>query len=414
MIKIALLGYGTIGSGVAEVLKINQESIAKRAGEEIEVKYVLDKRDFPGDPIQAKVVHDYDVIVSDPEVQVVVEAMGGVEPAYTFVKGALLAGKSVTTSNKALVAKHGAELLAIAKEKNVHFLFEASVGGGIPIIRPIYQCLAANNVLEIAGILNGTTNFILTKMIDDHMSFQDALALAQKLGYAERNPSADVDGHDACRKICILAALAFGKHVYPEQVHTEGISNLTLADVAYANAWGGEIKLIGNVKMMDNGQIQIIVCPMLVPNSNLMANIDDVFNGIMVRGDATDEVLFYGKGAGKLPTASAVVADVIDCMKHVDARKYLFWEDNTDPDYVQNYLDNPVAMYVRVRVSDVEAERIRGLFGSINWLACDEAEEGELAFVTPKMAEREIRSKLAQLEEQGAEVKTTVRIADFS
>ena len=413
MVNIAVMGHGVVGSGVVEVILSHKEGVLRHAHEELNIKYVLDLKEFPDSPVADRFTKNFEDIIGDDSVQIVVEVMGGLNPAFDFVKRCLSAGKSVVTSNKELVAAKGAELLAIAKEHNVNFMFEASVGGGIPIIRPIYQCLAANNVLEIAGILNGTTNFILTKMIDDHMSFPDALALAQKLGYAERNPSADVDGHDACRKICILAALAFGKHVYPEQVHTEGISTLTLADVAYANAWGGEIKLIGNVKRMENDRIQIIVCPMLVPNSNLMANIDDVFNGIMVKGDATDEVLFYGKGAGKLPTASAVVADVIDCMKHVEARKYLFWEDNTDPDYVQNYLDNPVAMYVRVRVSDEEAEGIYRLFGSVNWLACDEAEEGELAFVTPKMAEREIRGKLAQLEEQGAEIKTTIRIADF-
>ena len=413
MVNIAVMGHGVVGSGVVEVILSHKEGVLRHAHEELNIKYVLDLKEFPDSPVADRFTKNFEDIIGDDSVQIVVEVMGGLNPAFDFVKRCLTAGKSVVTSNKELVAAKGAELLAIAKEHNVNFMFEASVGGGIPIIRPIYQCLAANNVLEIAGILNGTTNFILTKMIDDHMSFPDALALAQKLGYAERNPSADVDGHAACRKICILAALAFGKHVLSGAGAYGRYFSLTLADVAYANAWGGEIKLIGNVKRMENDRIQIIVCPMLVPNSNLMANIDDVFNGIMVKGDATDEVLFYGKGAGKLPTASAVVADVIDCMKHVEARKYLFWKDNADPDYVQNYLDNPVAMYVRVRVSDEGAEGIYGLFGSVNWLACDEAEEGELAFVTPKMAEREIRGKLAQLEEQGAEIKTTIRIADF-
>ena len=413
MVNIAVMGHGVVGSGVVEVILSHKEGVLRHAHEELNIKYVLDLKEFPDSPVADRFTKNFEDIIGDDSVQIVVEVMGGLNPAFDFVKRCLTAGKSVVTSNKELVAAKGAELLAIAKEHNVNFMFEASVGGGIPIIRPIYQCLAANNVLEIAGILNGTTNFILTKMIDDHMSFPDALALAQKLGYAERNPSADVDGHDACRKICILAALAFGKHVYPEQVHTEGISTLTLADVAYANASGRRDQI--DRQREENGKRphSNYCLPMLVPNSNLMANIDDVFNGIMVKGDATDEVLFYGKGAGKLPTASAVVADVIDCMKHVEARKYLFWEDNTDPDYVQNYLDNPVAMYVRVRVSDEEAEGIYGLFGSVNWLACDEAEEGELAFVTPKMAEREIRGKLAQLEEQGAEIKTTIRIADF-
>ena len=297
MVNIAVMGHGVVGSGVVEVILSHKEGVLRHAHEELNIKYVLDLKEFPDSPVADRFTKNFEDIIGDDSVQIVVEVMGGLNPAFDFVKRCLTAGKSVVTSNKELVAAKGAELLAIAKEHNVNFMFEASVGGGIPIIRPIYQCLAANNVLEIAGILNGTTNFILTKMIDDHMSFPDALALAQKLGYAERNPSADVDGHDACRKICILAALAFGKHVYPEQVHTEGISTLTLADVAYANAWGGEIKLIGNVKRMENDRIQIIVCPMLVPNSNLMANIDDVFNGIMVKGDATDEVLFYGKGS---------------------------------------------------------------------------------------------------------------------
>ena len=316
MVQIAVMGYGVVGSGVVEVLTTHTEHIAKRAKEEIGIKYILDLREFPDSPFADKFTKSFDDIVNDPEVRVVVEVMGGLHPAFEYSMRCMEAGKSVVTSNKELVAAKGAELLKVAQEKNVNFLFEASVGGGIPIIRPISQCLAANDVIEIAGILNGTTNFILTKMIHDSMDFQDALALAQKLGYAERNPAADVEGADACRKICILASLAFGRHVYPEQVHTEGITNISLADVEYAEQWGGVVKLIGRVKQMESGKLQIIVCQMFIPSESQLANVDDVFNGIMVRGDSTGDVVFYGKGAGKLPTASAVVADVIDCVKH--------------------------------------------------------------------------------------------------
>ena len=335
MVQIAVMGYGVVGSGVVEVLTTHTDHIAKRAKEEIGIKYILDLREFPDSPFADKFTKSFDDIINDPEVRVVVEVMGGLHPAFEYSMRCMEAGKSVVTSNKELVATKGAELLKVAQEKNVNFLFEASVGGGIPIIRPISQCLAANDVIEIAGILNGTTNFILTKMIHDSMDFQDALALAQKLGYAERNPAADVEGADACRKICILASLAFGRHVYPEQVHTEGITNISLADVEYAEQWGGVVKLIGRVKQMESGKLQIIVCPMFIPRESQLANVDDVFNGIMVRGDSTGDVVFYGKGAGKLPTASAVVADVIDCVKHFKARKYLFWGEGS-PDYVED------------------------------------------------------------------------------
>ena len=321
MVQVAVMGHGVVGSGVVEVLENHRESIAKRAKEEINIKYILDIRDFPDSPYADKFTKSFDDILNDEEVKVVAEVMGGVNPAYDFTKKLLLAGKSVVTSNKELVATKGAELLQIAKDNNVNYLFEASVGGGIPIIRPISQCLAANDVVEIAGILNGTTNFILTKMIKENMSFEDALKMAQQLGYAERNPEADVEGHDACRKIAILASLTYGKHIYPELVHTTGISAIALEDVAYASAWGGVIKLIGQVKALDDGTVDICVEPMFIERSSQLAGIDDVFNGILVRGDATGDVVFYGKGAGKLPTASAVVADIIDCVKHLKARK---------------------------------------------------------------------------------------------
>ena len=296
------------------------------------------------------------------------------------------------------MAAKGAELLKIAKEKNVNYLFEASVGGGIPIIRPINQCLAANNIDEILGILNGTTNFIMTKMIKESMSFDDALALAQQLGYAEKDPTADVDGHDACRKICILASIAFGKHVYPAQVHTEGISKISLMDVAYASNYNSVIKLIGKVAMKENGKIYCIVSPMLVSRESQLSSVDDVFNAIMVRGNATGDVMFYGKGAGKLPTASAVMADIIDCFKHIKARKYVFWEDG-DPDYVEDYDLEKVSLYIRGKAADPETAKsdIEKAFGKVKFLSADNAPSHDVAFVTEKDTERTLKDKLKSL-----------------
>lgn len=414
MAYIAVLGHGVVGSGVLEVVTTHSESITKRAKEEIKVKYILDLREFPNLPYSNLFVKDFNVILNDPEVSIVVEVLGGLNPAFDFVKACLENGKSVVTSNKELVAAKGAELLAIAQKNNLNFLFEASVGGGIPIIRPISQCLAANEVGEIAGILNGTTNFILTKMIREQMNFEEALKLAQELGYAERNPAADVEGQDACRKICILASLAFGTHVYPESVHTEGITNVTLADVEYAAAWGGVIKLIGAVKMKENGKIQIKVCPMFINRESQLANVDDVFNGIMVRGDATGDVVFYGKGAGKLPTASAVVADVIDCVKHLKARKYLFWED-AKPDYVEDFSENTAEAYVRAKGASSEAamDAAERIFGTVTRLSRKNAEEGEVAFVTSLISEKELEQKLNKLAEDGIKTINMIRLADY-
>ena len=411
MINIAVLGYGTVGSGVVEVINTNHESINKRVGDEINIKYVLDLRDFPGDPVEKVLVHDYEVIVNDPEVDIVVEVMGGLNPAYDFVKRCLKAGKSVVTSNKELVAAHGAELLEISKETNTNFLFEASVGGGIPIIRPMSQCLVANNVDEIAGILNGTTNFILTKMIEDGMQFDDALKLAQELGFAERNPAADIEGHDACRKICILASLAYGKHVYPDSVHTEGITKITLEDVRYAEAFHCVIKLIGSVKRLADGKIDIIVAPMLVPNKSQLANIDYEFNGIMVRGDCTGDVVFYGKGAGKLPTASAVVADVIDCCKHLKTRKFLYWADGNGKNILP-WEESSRAMYVRANGSNV-AEKAEKLFGEVTVINKADAPADEKAFVVKAMPYNEFADKIAQLEADGVSVLSSIRVADL-
>ena len=414
MIQVAIMGYGTVGSGVAEVIHTNREGIKRELKEDMEVKYILDLRDFPGDPEEKKIVHDFDIIVNDPEIDIVVETMGGVHPAYEFSKRALEAGKSVCTSNKELVAAKGAELLAIAQRNNLNFLFEASVGGGIPIIRPISQCLAANEVSEIAGILNGTTNFILTKMIREHMGFEEALELAQQLGYAERDPAADVEGDDACRKICILASLAFGTHVYPRDVHTEGITHVTLGDVGYAEAWGGVIKLIGEVRTLENGKIQIEVCPMFVSRESQLSSVDDVFNGIMVRGDATGDVVFYGKGAGKLPTASAVVADVIDCVKHFKARKYLFWED-AKPGYVEPYENMVEEVFIRAKGNDSDAafEVVEQVFEGAERLIRREEEEGEIGFTVKDVKVKELETRFARLKELGVESLNHIKISDF-
>ena len=400
MVSIAIMGHGVVGSGVAEVLLKNADSIAKKAGDSIEVKRILDLREFPDSPLADCFTKQFDDILNDDDIRIVVETMGGLHPSYEFVKACLERGKSVVTSNKELVAAKGDELLRIARENNLNFLFEASVGGGIPILRPLDQCLAANEVYEIAGILNGTTNFMLTKMIEEGMSFEDALTLAQQLGYAERDPSADIGGHDAARKICILAALAFGHHVFPEQVHTEGIEQVSLTEVQYAEAMGGVIKLIGRAKKQVDGKIFCMVAPMVVKaDENLLAQVRDVFNGIMVRGDVIGDVMFYGRGAGKLPTASAVVADVIDEVKHMRARKYLYWESGS-PDYVLPYTLDATAAMVRVSLSaDAEAAKaeILGAFGDVQWLENAQAPDGELCFVTPVCNEQVLADKLAAL-----------------
>lgn len=407
------MGYGTVGSGVAEVIANNHESIVKKSSQpELEVKYILDLRDFPGDVNEKKMIKDFNIILNDPEVAVVVETMGGLHPAYEFVSSCLSAGKSVVTSNKELVAAKGDELLKIAKDKNVNFLFEASVGGGIPIIRPISQCLAANRIDEIAGILNGTTNFILTMMIDKNMSFEDALKLAQDNGYAEKDPTADVEGHDACRKICILAALCFGKHVYPKDVHTEGITKITLTDVEYVRSWGGVIKLIARASRVGEDKISAIVSPALVKNSSQLAGVNDVFNAILVRGDATGDVVFYGKGAGKLPTASAVVADILDCARHMTERKDFGWESGTD-NYVVDYTELETALYVRAETSDKEKSEkdIVSVFGKAEILERAGAPENEIAFVTPWASEKELEAKLKTI--SSLNVLSKIRVVDY-
>lgn len=414
MVDIAIMGYGVVGSGVAEIITTHTESLKKRAKEEINIKYILDIRDFPGNPLEEKFTKSFDDILNDDDVRVVVEVMGGLTPSYEYVKKCLEKGKSVVTSNKELVASKGAELLQIAKDKNVNFLFEASVGGGIPIIRPMTQCLAANDVIEIEGILNGTTNFILTKMIRDNMSFQKALELAQSLGYAEKDPTDDVEGYDALRKICILASLAYGKHVYPEGIHTEGISKITLADVSYADAWGGVIKLIGSVKKLNDGRLDIFVAPTILSRQSQLASVDDVFNGIMVKGDSTGDVVFYGKGAGKMPTASAVVADVIDCIKHFKARKYLYWSEGDNSKYILPYGESVCSMYVRVKYEDgVDIHAVAtDIFGSVQFIKKADPVENEAAFITEKMSVDHFRSLAEMLECNDVKIESQIRMGE--
>lgn len=324
--NVAILGFGTVGSGVYDVLTRNEQIISKRTGTELKIKYVLDLRDFPGNPVENVLVHDYNTIVNDPEVDIVVEVMGGVNPAYAFTKEALLKGKSVCTSNKELVAKHGAELIALAKEKNCNYLFEASVGGGIPIIRQLIRSITADEIERIDGILNGTTNYMMTKMREEGLAFDDVLKRAQEKGYAERNPAADIEGHDACRKIAILTSLAYGKQVDYEDIYTEGITKITDVDVSYAIGFDRAIKLLGSSHMGDDGKVYAIVAPKMVKKDNPLYMVNGVFNAIMIKGDMLDEVMCYGKGAGKLPTASAVVSDVIDIAKHAGKNIPIIWE----------------------------------------------------------------------------------------
>ncbi|MCR5266893.1 MAG: homoserine dehydrogenase [Lachnospiraceae bacterium] len=390
MVNIAVLGYGTVGSGVVEVIRTNPESINKKAGDEIHVKYVLDLRDFPGDPVQEILVHDFDVILNDPEVKIVVEVMGGVEPAYTFVKKCLLAGKSVCTSNKELVAKHGPELLEIARNNNINFLFEASVGGGIPIIRPLNSSLTADEILEITGILNGTTNFILSKMSQEGWEFDTALKKAQELGYAERNPEADVEGYDACRKIAILSSLAFGDHVDFEEIYTEGISKITAKDIAYAKEMNYAVKLLASSKRED-AQYYAMVAPFLVPPTHPLYAVNDVFNAIFVKGNVLGDVMFYGSGAGKLPTASAVVSDVVDATKHLHCNIMSFWSSRK---LGLTKVDKAVRRFF-VRVHDsVDAKSV---FGDIEEIRVD-AISGEYGFITQPMSEEAFHERCKKIQ----------------
>lgn len=392
MINIAIFGYGTIGSGVVEVLNTNGESIKKRAGDRINIKYVLDLREFPGDPIAEKLVHDVNIILEDPEVKIVVEVMGGVEPAYTFVKKSLLKGKSVVTSNKELVAKHGAELLDIAKERNLNFLFEASVGGGIPIIRPLNQSLTADEIVEITGILNGTTNYILSKMSEDGLDFDTALKNAQTMGYAERNPAADIEGHDSCRKIAILSSLAFGMQVDFEDIYTEGITHITDNDIKYAKAIGARIKLFASSIRENDEKVYAMVAPIMIKANHPLFSVNDVFNGIFVRGNVIGDVMFYGSGAGKLPTASAVVADIVDAAKHLGKNIWTIWSSKKLELTDINQVEHKFFIRVAGRLVD-HKEKVKELFGRVEEVTADDINAEEYAFITPLMTEQELKEK---------------------
>ena len=408
MAKIAVLGFGVVGSGTVELFYKNKNKIVEKAGTDLDIKYILDIRDFPGSPFEGKFTKDINDILNDNEVTLVAEVMGGVNPAFDFVKSCLERGKSVVSSNKELVAKKGAELLRTAKEHNCNFLFEASTGGAIPIIRPLHQCLAANDITAVAGILNGTTNFILTKMINENMPFAEALSTAQKLGYAEKDPTADVEGHDACRKICILSSLVFGKHVYPEWVHCEGISSITAEDAQYAENWGGAVKLIGSVKRTADGKILPIVRPAFVCGANQLSSVNDVFNGIMVYGDAIDQVMFYGRGAGKFPTASAIVADLIDAAKMKGTSISQVWEDSKDNSFIADYKEDVLPFYVRVQ--GVSKDKAKEVFGEVEFLTRENCPADEIAFITPEIKEKDFDEKLTQL---GGKVLGKIRVLNL-
>lgn len=410
--QIAIMGFGTVGSGVAELFLKNKKSIVQRSGQStLELKRILDIRDFSGHALAPLFTDNFDDILNDSSIRIVVETMGGLNPAYEYVSKCLEAGKDVVSSNKELVASKGCELLKLAEKNNVNFLFEASVGGGIPIIRPISQCLAANEIDEIAGILNGTTNFILKKMIDENMSFDDALKLAQANGYAERDPSADILGFDTARKICILASLCFGKHVYPDFVETEGITEITHSDIDYAAEHGYVIKLIGRAKKYSDDKITATVGPCLIPNHSQLSNVDDVFNAILVRGDAIGDVVFYGRGAGKFPTASAVVADIIDCARHNTKRRLFGW-DCAEDNYVMDPLMATSSLYVRAEADDYVAafNEINSVFESPLILHRDGESKNEIAFITPSMREKEARTAISKLP-----IKTEIilRVMDY-
>ena len=405
--NVAVMGYGTIGSGVVEVLEKNQDVIEKNAGEPVLVKYVLDLRDFPGDPVQDKIVHDFQVIAGDDTVGIVVETMGGLNPAYPFVKTCLEAGKHVVTSNKALVAAHGTELLAIAREKQVNFLFEASVGGGIPIIRPMYQCLMGERIEEITGILNGTTNFILTKMDKEGDSFTGALREAQNLGYAERNPEADVEGHDTCRKIAILTAMATGKEVNYEDIYTEGITKITDIDFKYADRMGTSVKLFGSSRI-EGDTVHAWVAPVMIGKDHPLYAVSGVYNGIMVKGNMLGVSMFYGSGAGKLPTASAVEADVIEAVKNPGRNIPMGWSSEKQEIAPMNSSEH--RYFVRIAgTSEERKAAVKEAFGEAEVLQLEGMHE--FAVLTRVMAEEAFKKAVEKLDESVEEsfIKQTIR-----
>lgn len=403
MIQIAVLGYGTVGSGVVEVIHTNFESIKKRAGDAINIKYVLDIRKFPGSPVENILTDDFEEIINDPEVQIVVEVMGGIDPAYTFTKRALEAGKSVCTSNKELVARHGLELMELARENQVNYMFEASCGGGIPIIRPLNSSLTADELDEISGILNGTTNYILTEMGEKYGDFGEVLREAQEKGYAERNPEADVEGYDACRKIAILSSLAYGAHMDYQDIYTEGISKITAEDMKYAAGLEMKIKLLATSKRKGD-KFSAMVCPTLVGKDSPLYSVDGVFNAIFIHGNVLGDAMFYGSGAGKLPTASAVVADVVDCAKHPGKTVMMSWSSKV-LDLV-DIKDVEHCFFVRMK-GDVsqDKEKAEAVFGPVHSISVPEI-KGEFGFVTEKMSEKVFDEKAQKL----PEIITRIRI----
>ena len=405
MINIAVLGYGTVGSGVVEVIRTNHELINKRAGEEIKIKYVLDLREFPGDPVEEILVHDFEQIVNDPEVKIVVEVMGGTGAAYTFTKRALEAGKSVCTSNKALVAQYGPELMEIAKEKKINFLFEASCGGGIPIIRAINGSLTADEIDEVSGILNGTTNYMLDKMITEGADFNTVLKEAQEKGYAEADPTADVEGQDACRKIAILSSLAYGKFLNFENVYTEGITKITPEDMEYAREMGRSIKLLGTSKKLGDDSFYALVAPFLVGQENPLYGVKGVFNSIFVHGNMLGDAMFYGSGAGKLPTASAVAADVVDAAKHLHDTIPNNWSNEEmtlmEPDSVEGRFF--------VRVKDTSLDEVDKAFGKVEAVIEPDSLPEEFGFITRLMTQGEYKARVKAL---GGNVLGMIRVKD--
>lgn len=401
MINVAILGYGVVGSGVAEVIRINRESIKERAGQEIRVKWILDVRDFENSPDQDVLTKNADDVFNDESVSIVIETIGGAKIAHDFTKRALMAGKSVVTSNKELVATHGPELLKLAQEKGVSYLFEASVGGGIPIIRPLNQCLAANDIEGVTGILNGTTNYILTQMRKAGKDFDVALKGAQENGYAEANPTADIEGHDTCRKIAILSSIAYNEFVDYNNIYTEGITKISVTDMKYAEALGGVIKLIAISKKVD-GKIFARVSPAIIMDEHPLSNVDDVFNAIVVKGNALGDAMFYGRGAGKLPTASAVVADVIDIAKHPDFGTKSVWVRQSENN-VMNIEDSQTKYLVRVKYRNAQEAKkyIESVFGKVKYLELSSV-DNEFAFVTDKASEAQLNSNISALDGIGS------------
>ena len=386
MIQVAVMGYGTVGSGVVEVIEKNKEEINKKSNEALNIKYILDLRDFPGDPYEDKIVHDVEVILNDPEVQIICETMGGLKPAYEFAKRALMSGKSVCTSNKELVATHGPELIQIAHEHTCNYLFEASVGGGIPIIRPLNYSLTAEKIDAISGILNGTTNYILTKMEREGAAFEEVLKEAQEKGYAERNPEADIEGYDACRKIAILSSLMCGKNVRYQDIYTEGITKITADDFKYAKVMDCTIKLLGLAKE-ENGGLYAMVSPFLISKNHPLSMVNDVFNAVCVHGNMLGDSMYYGRGAGKLPTASAVVSDVVDCARHIGKIITCFW----DAEDVKLTNVDEVERAFFVRVEKAKEQEAKETFGDVKEITA--GVDGEFAFVTGRMSEKEFNEK---------------------